>query len=491
MTTKTTLRRLTAGMGALALAVAGVIALAVPASAAVGPDQPDAPKTGTLTINKYSGAPTDNPDPANLLDGVEFTVTQVGRVVGSACTPIDLAVAADWAGLSGPSGLFASAPAAPASPFCLTTTKQVKATSAGQAIFDLNVGVYYVQETNPGPNSIVSPVPPFYVSIPTSEGADGNGWNYNVVADPKNQLMEKPTKTIDEDQAELVVGSEVEWTITVPIPTLNNDETFNSAIITDSLDSRLTLVPGSSVVTIDGASTSNFDVTGNAVWTFNAAGRSELNDAMGKNLTITFKTKVNSVGDGTTPNDAYSSSFNGTTVPGEVVPYTYWGQLSILKVDDSRPTALKLEGATFVVFPSADGRCEAAAPRTGTPTATGTSDADGVVQWAGVTPTNVLGLWIANVDDGPADPTPTKVYCVYETVAPAGHTLVPAGHPVTIKAGEAEINELTVVNTKKDGPNLPLTGGTMSVVLPIAGLLIVGGGVAALVISRRRRHTEV
>ena len=80
--------------------------------AAVGPDQPNAPTKGTLTINKYSGSHTANPDPENLLDGVEFTVTQVGRDVGGVCTAIDLTEAADWNGLP---ELFASAPAAPAS----------------------------------------------------------------------------------------------------------------------------------------------------------------------------------------------------------------------------------------------------------------------------------------------------------------------------------------------------------------------------------------
>ena len=141
------------------------------------------------------------------------------------------------------------------------------------------------------------------------------------------------------------------------------------------------------------------------------------------------------------------------------------------------------------MFDAADeGVCPAEAPASGE-IATGVSDASGVVQWDGVTPTNVLGLWVANTQT--EDASVSKVYCVYETVAPAGHTLVPAGQAVTIKAGEDQINKLTVVNPKKDGPNLPLTGGTMSVVLPIAGLLIVGGGVAALVISRRRRHTEV
>lgn len=483
---KTALRRMTAGVGALAIALVGLGAASTAANAAVGPDQDNAPTSGTLTINKYSGAPIGEDgtlDTEKLLDGVEFTVTQVGRTVEGNCVAINLTQAAAWTGLE---DLFASAPAAPAAPFCLTSTVQDDVTVDGQVDFDLAVGIYYVSETDPGDNNIVSPVPPFYVSIPTSNGEDGDGWNYNVVADPKNQLMDEPSKTINTAQEDLVIGDEVEWTITVPIPTLNNDETFTEAVIRDTLDSRLTLVPGSSVVEIDEGATTNFSVAGNAVWTFNEDGLEELDAAMGGEITITFKTTVNSVGDGAVPNDDYDSTFNGTTVPGEVVPYTYWGQLAILKVDDSEQQ-LPLEGAEFVVFPaSATDTCEAVAP-TGTPTATGTSDDNGVVQWEDVDPADVLGLWIANVNDGPADPTPKKVYCVYETVAPAGHTLVPAGQAVTIAVGEDNINEITVTNPKKDGPDLPLTGAQGTLLMTVAGLMLVSIGAGAIVLARRRR----
>lgn len=485
----TALRRIAAGTGAFALALAGFVGAGAAASADVGPDQPSAPDKGTLTINKYEGAPVEegeSPDPADLLDGVEFTVTQVGRQVGGACTPVDLTNAADWDGLE---ALFDSAPNAPADPFCLTSATSAKATEDGQAVFDLSVGVYFVEETDPGPNSIVSKVPSFYVSIPTSLGAAGDGWSYDVVADPKNQLMEAPSKVVD-DQVEFVLGSEVTWTMTVPVPTLNNGETFTSAMVDDELDSRLELVDGSSVVSVgstDLVEGTHFTVSGRALWTFTAAGLAELDRTMGADLTISFDTKVVSVGDGSIPNSDYSSTFNGTTVPGGPTPYTYWGQLAIKKVDDSA-NAKALKDAEFQVFTTdGDGKCAADAPASGA-IATGTSDDQGIVQWTGQTDSSMLGLWVENVDNGPADPMPARDYCVYETVVPAGHTAVPIDNPVTIKPGESHRLSLTVVNTKKDGPDLPLTGAQGTLLMTVGGLVLVGAGGGALALSRRRSN---
>ncbi|WP_192496957.1 SpaH/EbpB family LPXTG-anchored major pilin [Gulosibacter chungangensis] len=486
---KKTIRRLAAGVGALALGLTGVTAFATAASAAVdvGPDQPGAPTSGTLTINKYSGGHTANPNPENLLDGVEFTVTQVGRISTTdptVCEAIDLTDAADWDGLS---GLFASAPSTPAAPFCLTDVAQDDVTGTnGQVVFNLDVGIYFVQETDPGEHPIVSPVPDFYVSIPTSVGNDGTGWNYDVVADPKNQLQEEPTKTIEEDQEELVVGSTVEWTLDVPIPTLNNDETFNEAIITDVLDSRLEYVADSTVMTIGGTDLTqgtHYTVSDNLVWTFTEAGRAILDANMGGTLNIVFDTKVLEVGDGTIPNDDYESQFNGTPTPGTVVPYTYWGELLINKKDDKGTT---LAGAEFQVFEaSAAGTCADDAPATGA-IATGTSNAAGVVQWEGATPASPLGLWVAN-SNGPLS-DPFKVYCVYETVVPAGHTAVDFENAVTIRPGTSNLVTLNVVNARTDGPELPLTGAQGTLALTIVGLLLVSAGTGAILWQRHRRN---
>lgn len=487
---KTAQRRFAVGAGALALGLAGALAMGPAAFAQeVGPDQPGAPTEGTLTINKYAGSPLagdETLDDRDPLAGVEFTVTRVGIETGGVCTPLDLTAAAQWDGLE---DLFNSAPAAPAAPFCLTAVAESDTTDVdGQVVFPLDVGVYFVQETDPGENNIVSVVPDFYVSIPTSNEAGGDGWNYDVVANPKNQVQGEPSKTIELDQTGLVVGDNVDWTISVPVPTLNNAETFNTATISDVLDSRLSYV--GSAVSVGGVELTEDDEytidPDGVTWTFTPDGLALLDGAQGETITVDLTTSVDSVGDGGIPNADYSSNFNGTIVPGETVPYTYWGQLSIFKHDDSTPQA-PLEGAEFQVFDAADaiGVCPADAPATGA-IATGTSDVNGVVQWAGVAPTNPLGLWVANSENGPAADL-AKVYCVYETVVPAGHTAVPFTPEVEITPGTANVENLDVENAKTDGPDLPLTGGAGTVVLMTGGLALLGVGVAVMVVARRRR----
>lgn len=485
--TLTPLRRTTAGVGAAALALAGLILLAPAAHAEVGPDQPNAPTSGSLTIAKYSGSPVgpgETPDPSTLLDGVEFTVTQVGRMSGGVCAPVDLTVATGWDGLE---GLFESAPDAPAGEFCELTPGVAQQTVDGTTTFDLDVGVYFVRETDSGEHHVVSKVPNFYVSIPMSEGASGDGWNYHVQAEPKNQIVDLPSKTIDGDQQELVVGDTVTWQLSVPVPTLNNNETFTSASVTDALDQRLSYA--ASTLTLDGTELvegTHYSVERAGVtWTFRAEGRALLNAAMGKTLSISLDTTVLEVGDGSVPNQAYSSEFNGASVPGEVTPYTYWGQLAIFKHDDSAPKK-PLTGAEFQVFPAAtDGTCPADAPTTGA-VAIGTSDDAGVVQWDRMNPSNVLGLWVANSPDGPlADPS--KPYCVYETVVPAGHTAMPINNPVTITPGEANTLTLDVENPKTEGPDLPLTGAAGTAALTIGGLLVIAAGAVTILLQRRRK----
>lgn len=483
-TTSPALRRLAAGIGAVALALTGAVTLSTAAYAAPAPGQPQAPESGTLTINKYAGGHTETPSPEDLLDGVEFTATEVGRVSGGACVPLDLADADAWDGLD---DLFDSAPAAPASPFCLTTEVFTEVTEDGQAVFNLPVGVYLVTESDPGDNAIVSPVPDFYVSIPMPAAGNDSGWNYNVVTNPKNQLVDQPTKTISEKPESLVVGSEVTWTLTVPVPTFNDpDEKFESATVTDVLDSRLSYAD--SRVFLDGVQlTEGTDYTvdpDGVTWDF-AKSLAALTGKQGTSIVIELDTTVDSVGDGSIPNDDYSSEFNGTTVPGETVPYTYWGQLSIQKNDD---TGKGLAGAEFQVFDKTGATCPTDAPASGA-VATGTSDATGFVDWAGndAAANEALGLWVANVDDGPADPTPTKDYCLYETVVPAGHVAGSITNPVTITPGDTNTNLVTVVNPRKDGPDLPLTGAAGTLAMTIGGIAIVLVGAGAMLLSRRRK----
>lgn len=78
---------------------------------------------------------------------------------------------------------------------------------------------------------------------------------------------------------------------------------------------------------------------------------------------------------------------------------------------------------------------------------------------------------------------------MYETVVPAGHTATPIANPVTIEPGVDDITALPVVNVKKSGPDLPLTGAQGVLAMTIGGLVLISMGAAAIALSKRRRES--
>lgn len=508
---KTAFGRAIAGAGAIALALAGLLGGATVASAAdlkPGPGQEGAPTAGSLTIHKRVGDQGEAGDgtklenaPGEKLNDVEFTLWRLGTNAGGTCKPIDLATFDGWEHVS--------KEAAPSSEtelkdkgFCVVGDPVKKVTAGeGEAEFkDLALGLYYVKETK-APANVTSPAAPFYVSVPLPYNTDTEGgWIYDVHVYPKNQELDKPVKTINSDDEQpdkgLTVGSVVEWKIEQVIPKLNDGDTFTSASVWDKLTDALSYDKTISVKAGDTELVVNEDYTVDASgvkWTLTENGLKKL--VSGQKLTVVFTTKVVKVtetGDIDNPGSddpdkpGYGSEFNGGTTPGGPTPHTYWGQLQVKKIDDSKP-ARPLVGAEFKVFNNYDGStCPAEAPAEGA-VATGTSDAQGIVQWENVDPTSPLGLWVANSEDGPLQ-NPSKFYCLYETKVPAGHSADQQGKPVEIKPGETQVNELDVVNPKKEGPNLPLTGAGGTLLLSVIGVGLAAAGVTLAVVSRRKRQ---
>jgi LPXTG-motif cell wall-anchored protein len=384
---------------------------------------------------------------------------------------------------------------------------------------NLDLGLYYVNEGTPGDNPIVRGMDPFYVAIPMPvSAATSPYWNYDVEVHPKNQLGEIPAKTVDTDG--LVIGSDVVWTIAdSTVPVLNEDDEFDQAAFYDTLDPRLAYKY--SVVKIGGVVVFNDDpglvtdpldpaydaslvpvagvvtrsvVSGQTRWTFtDPAGLAWLTaNGQGDAIEVAITTTVlAAIGDGAILNEHYGVQFNNTDIPGETTPYTYVGQLTVVKQDDQhRP----LEGAQFKVWAkdTAPGAvCPATAPTTD-PVSTGTSGADGIVTWTPNVPDNgnPLGLFVAETDDGPLDVgAQVKDYCLYETVVPTGYTAGSISNPITIKPGTTNLTTVTVLNPQQKGPQLPLTGAGGTLLLTIGGLALVGVGVGTVVVSRnRRRH---
>lgn len=157
---------------------------------------------GSLTINKYEG---DKQDPEKLLDGVTFTAYKVADIVQSteagttdvkmqpveALTKIksDIQITSETK-YDDIKDTVDAALAEDANPkltaFATATTGDNGIT--GQAVFsEMPVGVYLIVETG-APSQIVNKTANFLVSIPMAK-EDGTGWNYYIVANPKNAAV--------------------------------------------------------------------------------------------------------------------------------------------------------------------------------------------------------------------------------------------------------------------------------------------------------------
>lgn len=509
---RNTVRRLSAGAGAFALALAGVALTGGAASADAGPDQVDIDTTGSLNIHKRVGVAEGeagtgeliaNPGGTGLAD-VTFTLWQLGKSTIDGCLALDLRDTDAWESI--PSEV---APATTAGVltdgFCFvdpvnsgrtgTTDAQGEYTFTG-----LDLGLYYVQETD-APEDIVATSAPFYVSIPTKvdSAVTNHEWLYDVHVYPKNQRQAVPTKVIntDPEQGSFVLGSTVEWTITQTVPRLNANQTFDIAEIWDVLPASLEYDDTTSVklagVDLD---PSDYTIDEDGVtWTLTTTGRAKLPANVGETIEIVFTTKVIEVtasgaidNPGSTGTDpGYGSKFNEITTPGEDVPYTYWGQLDVTK---TAPDGKVLKDAEFKVFPAgADDVCAPEVPTTGL-VSTGISGTDGVVTWTQNVSdemTSPLGLWIANsVKDQLTNPS--KVYCLYETKVPAGYVGQVGARAVTITPGSDNILAVSVENLPRETPELPLTGAQGTMMLTLGGLALVGLGAGTLYMTRGRRN---
>lgn len=162
----------------------------------------DTNRTGSLTINKYEG---NEAKEDNLLDGVTFTAYKVADIMQStvagttdvkmqpveALTNIkpDIQITSEtkYDDIKDTVDAALADGADPKLIAFATATTGANGTK-GQAVFsEMPVGVYLIVETG-APSQIVNKTANFLVSIPMAN-ADGTGWNYNIVANPKNAAV--------------------------------------------------------------------------------------------------------------------------------------------------------------------------------------------------------------------------------------------------------------------------------------------------------------
>ncbi|GAA3025479.1 SpaH/EbpB family LPXTG-anchored major pilin [Microbacterium dextranolyticum] len=480
------LRRLAMGAGVIALALVGVSGISSAANAAGFPVVPD--QTGSLTVHKYAGDPIpgapnngtkiDGPIPRTALQGVQFTVWQVGKPSGSTCTPVSLTTPAGWADVTAASAALAAAPGSIPTGFCaVTTAGTTQPTDAtGATTFAGLKGLYFVKETGAGDNLIKTPAAPFLVTVPfpvTGSGGTADSWLFDVHVYPKNQLNEfTPQKTVDASNKDGVVvpGAVVPWTISVPVP--KSPLPYTSLTIADVPAAGMTFTAWGTI-SVNGTALvpADYTITGASV-ALTTSGLGKVNAlAASGDVTVTaaLTTTVTGTVVGSIKNDA-NVTLNGTTKPVNP-PTTNWGTLRVLKQDAASTTPLA--GAEFAVYVKTGADCTQLPT---TPAATGTTGSDGTFSQA---------LWVSNTNAGAA--AGTKDYCLKETKAPSGYVLDSAVRLVTISPAGTAVTNYTFPNTKVNGPQLPLTGADGTVWFTVGGLALIVVAAGALLVLRRRR----
>jgi fimbrial isopeptide formation D2 family protein/LPXTG-motif cell wall-anchored protein len=482
--------RVAAAAGAFALGVVGLAGGALGARAdsvipvtGVGNIKPDDGKS-SLTIHKYDGKERDDEsntgaklddtsDLGDALTGVEFTVKQVIQKNGTA---INLTTAAGWDAIDGitadkvinnTGATYTTVPIANGNEGKVTTDSSGEAVAA-----NLPYGLYLVTETGYGDHNIKNPVAPFLVTLPLPQ-KNGN-WLYDVHTYPKNEVdTTTPEKTVGDSTD----NKTVPWTINAPVRYVAG-ETVTSFEITDALDPRLTYVDGSVVVKKgDTAFVLGDDYTvqlsgGVLTVAFTSpTGVGKL--AGGEKITVTFSTAVTEgdLGEGTIENTAtvYTNDPNHTTDHKTNTPTTNWGRLEVLKYalneSDANDTSKTLAGAEFTVYSDADGN---------NVVGTITTDADGK---------GSIKLFVGS------NTVVSKDYWFKETQAPAGYVLDGTLRKVTVTPGEvttANNPVQPISNTQQKHPNLPLTGAAGMGLMSVAGIALIGAGVAVYMTTRKR-----
>lgn len=180
-------------------AVMALSLFALPASAADETNVAtiDTTKTGSLTIEKYEGKEGDFSKP---FPGIDFTIYQVadikqekdtsGNVSINYVSKIDgLTITADTTYGNIKSQIDTAVEAGTLKGQTVTTTLEGdEPNQKAVARFNgLPLGIYLVVESK-YPSQVVNPTANFLVSIPMTKD-DGTGWEYNVVAQPKNATV--------------------------------------------------------------------------------------------------------------------------------------------------------------------------------------------------------------------------------------------------------------------------------------------------------------
>ncbi|WP_166869264.1 SpaH/EbpB family LPXTG-anchored major pilin [Salinibacterium sp. ZJ70] len=549
---RTTTKNLAAGAGALLTAAALALGGSAAAFAAPPLPAPESSDVIITKLKQQTplGAPGDGTewdsyDPASRIDGVTFEAYLVPGTGKDGANDIGTNAGQQAAAQLTPSAAQSSIDAA--SPAVVPTTGVTGAAgTAGQIRWDdLPRGLYLVKENLSSMPAGVTASAPFLLAVPMTDPVNRDAWMDTIYIYPKNAAV-TAVKTVD-NASVLTVGETVDWTIATDIPLLQNPSFDGSEPVSatnpqfvapdayridDTLvDEQLTLAPafveganGGIVVTVAGAALTegtdyavvrDLSVTGQTTYriVFEAAGLTKLAEAVNADATaqveVTLTTTVQSA-DEITNNANFFPNQNAITNnrPFPATPsQVKYGSTQLNKV--STDAAASLAGAQFRVFAS---EADALAQTNPLMPAVDTDNYDAATgTWT--TPASgelvLEGLRFSNFADGEAqlpfldasgnqtdveadkatDNPKYQTYWLVEVEALAGHQLLAEPIAFTITSTDASATAFEVTNQHNTGAFvLPLTGGTGTAFLTIAGIALLA---VVLLVARRRRAQAV
>lgn len=169
-------------------------------------------KKGSITINKYEGDDTTKP-----LEGVTFTIYKIADLEQGS-NPVELKYKSLITGVNITSETkyndIKSVVDSKIANGSLTGTSATTVMESGKAtakFTELDLGIYLVEETK-APSQVVNKTANFLVSVPMTN-EDGDGWVYDITANPKNDTIYGGITLIKRGKTIKVDGSETEETL--------------------------------------------------------------------------------------------------------------------------------------------------------------------------------------------------------------------------------------------------------------------------------------
>lgn len=353
---------------------------------------------------------------------------------------------------------------------------------------DLAMGEYFIR-----PTSTTSVYQLMLQKVePTVSGGANVIDDVTFIAKHKEVSVDKAA-----DKASVTKNEKVTYTITVDIPTYATGAVDKSFYVSDLLPDGLTIDPASIKVKIDGAdvdaATYTLDTTATAEYTFKLSVDTDKYAARwsangGKQLVITYTATLND-NDTTQVN---TKEINTVTFDYSFYPYvenshkqktdTVDVTTFAIKIDKfvKDQEATKLAGAKFDLY------------RTATQAEI---DAGTSVE---IPHTSIQGIKLEGdkVTDDNGAATFEKYeangnkydYYLVETQAPSGYNIL--DNAVKVNFTDAEVEATAGVYTVKvsnsSGIQLPITGGTGTVIFTIIGIALMVGAVVLFVVSRKK-----